>query len=156
MSYANLTDHEIETLCFENSLSMEARGKLYAQRERDRSVEAALASIEEEMTDACEAESFPPHASPFPTEAQLLNVRRQRKVDMSIAVAADKMSGKTTLLMMIMEMLADAGALPVADTRHITHNMGDYLMSKRYVDQDNVEVIDLDLDLVALLNHIKN
>lgn len=154
MDIAAFTDQDIEDYCHAQVNKM--RDDLWAQRYAARykamleaSLENRFAAIEEEMTDADKAEDFPPHASPFPTEAQRKNIQQQ-KAGISIAIAANQMSGKTTLLLMILEMLADAGALSVSDTRHITSNLGHFLMTKRYVDEDNVEVIDLDIDLNAL------
>lgn len=150
MSYAKLTDDDIETLCYENDLSMRARERIYQQRETDRSLEAAFAAIEEEATDADKAEEFPPHACPFPTKAQLENAKQPRMVSLSIAVSTERLQGKTALLIMILDMLADAGALSVADTRYLTQNMGHYFNSKLCINDELVEVLELDLDLNVL------
>jgi hypothetical protein len=153
MDIASLTDQDIEDLCRGKPYGDKMRDDLRAQRfaARERAYyEPFWMEIEEEMTDANKADDFPPHASPFPTKAQLLNAREPRMVGLSIAVSADKMSGKTSLLIMILDMLADAGALSVEDTRYITNNIGDFFHTKWCINDELVEVLDLDLDLNVL------
>jgi hypothetical protein len=155
MDIATFTDQDIDNYCESHVAIM--RDELWAQRYAarykamlDASLENRFATIEEEMTDACKAVDFPPHASRFPTKAQLAKARQPQMVGVSIAVSAAKLQGKTSLLLMILDMLADAGALSVEETRWMTNNIGDFVHCKRGINEEVVETLDLDLDLNVL------
>lgn len=161
MDIATATDQDIEEYClyFAHKMRDDLRAKRHeaiVKKDREarhaamRELEARHKAIEEEMTDARKAEGFSPDARRFPTEAQLDNTRQPRMVSLSIAVSTDKLCGKTSLLLMILDMLADAGALSAADTRYMTTNIADFFRSKRRVNDENVEVLELDLDLNVL------
>jgi len=171
MKIIDLTDQDIEDLCRGKPYGDKMRDDLWAQRfearyeaMREAALENRFAAVEEEMTDASKADDFSPNACRFPTEAQLeiarkkqeeqsrqqQYARREGMVGVSIAVSTDRMCGKTSLLLMILDMLADAGALSAADTRFLTNNGERFFHYKRCINEDNVEVLDLDLDLNVL------
>lgn len=162
MSAANLTDEDIQVICFGKPYAREMAADLYAQRFKDQATEAhlrdkvekACSDYEAEQTDAFTTaeqlqSAFPPHARAFPTPEQLQNVNR--KVGLSLAVAGDAAAGKTSLLIFLLEAMADAGLLDEAATKAITINPARYISTTRSTNDQHVEVIDIDLDLDALL-----
>lgn len=135
MNVAELTDEDIETLCLGKTYGDKLRDDLRAQRfearyelSRQAALEAHFAAIEDEMTDA----------------------RQPKMVEVALAISADRMAGKTSLLLFLLDAMADAGLLSVKATKAATENPLMFLGMSRSVNDDLVEVIDIDIDLNAL------
>jgi hypothetical protein len=89
----------------------------------------ACESIEQDMTDAGKATTR----------------------SFTVAIAADRMVGKTTLMLFLLNALADAGMLSAEATKRFTENPMRYIMVERLDNEEHVETISLDLDLEAAI-----
>jgi len=173
MSAAYLTDLDISRLIMGSPFAQIMRANIEAQRDREirEMAEKAAAAIEAEMSDAGKvviplstthrvsvesAEDYRRiNASRIPTPEQLAIASRRgapKITGLSLAVSGDQGAGKTSALIFLIDALADAGILSVQDTRKVTSNIWMFLNEVRSDNEHNVEVIDLNIDLDALLD----
>ena len=74
-----------------------------------------------------------------------------KTVSMSLSVCAGQFQGKTTLLLFLLESLADAGILTYADTKKFTEDPWQFLDLSRAINDAGSETLVLDLDLGGVL-----
>lgn len=128
MNYAALTDQDIDRLSrnsFEPAFTFMALHRMKRRAE----IRRAHAAIEEETTDAGKAEP------------------QSRVVTLKLSVNAAPAVGKTSLLLFLLDRIADAGLMSVGDTKAITLDPMGYLASARIDNTSDVESLVLDLDL---------
>lgn len=119
MHASHLTDQEINHIALAHAAKL--REDLLAKRQ--------AAIMEEEMTDAGKAEPA------------------SRTVNLKLSVCAEPAAGKTSLLLFLLDKLADAGLMSSADTKTITLDPHLFISSTRIDNTDKVETLTLDLDL---------
>lgn len=121
------SDAEIDAIVMANA--EEQRKQLIAEREA--AIQAAFEALEEQMTDANKA-----------TETE--------QDRFTITVAGAQASGKTTLLLFLLDALADAGMLSGPATKALTADPADFLYNNLTTNEKHYETVDLDLDLTDL------
>lgn len=128
MNVPYLTDQDIEDCC--KQAVDKLRDDLIRERfelMRQHALEDRCASIEEEMTDAGKSD--------------------ERLVKFTISVNAAPMLGKTTVLLSLLEALADNGHLSVNSTYNYTLNPERFFIISRIENTDTRETLELDIDL---------
>lgn len=77
-----------------------------------------------------------------------------KTVSMTLSVCAGQFQGKTTLLLFLLESLADAGILTYDDTKKFTEDPWRFLDLSRAINDAGSETLVLDLDLGGVLEAI--
>lgn len=126
MSAAHLTDAEIDRLATGPYAEL-IRNAIRRQRHMEQQ-EIAAQQAEEAMSDAGKADDS--------------NYR-----SLTLAVSGERAAGKTTLLMFLLDAMADAGLLRPDSTKALTEDPLRFLGMVRNSNEEHVECIDLDLDL---------
>ena len=123
------TDAEIDAIVMADM--EEHRRKLVA--DRDAAMAAAFGAIEEQMTDANKADAA-------------------RPANFNITIHGGQAAGKTTLLLFLLDALADAGVMTAHDTKRYTADPTRFLYHAYETNEATCEAVNLDLALFDLIN----